>query len=140
MALTASATYLAATEIQGLMILNYSEYVPARWHGTLLMWAIQALTLMINIFGIKLLPHLESVAGVCHVLFFFILLVPLTYLAPQSPSEFVWTNFQNSGGYSDGVSWCLGLLTVTFSFIGKSVRPCKGVAYQANSPTPPGSV
>ncbi len=120
MALTASATYLAATEIQGLMILNYETYVPARWHGTLLMWAIMVLTLVINVFGIKLLPHLESVAGVCHILFFFILVVPLVYLAPQSPSSFVFTGFVNAGGYSDGVSWCLGLLTVTFSFIGMS--------------------
>lgn len=120
MALTASATFLAATEIQGLMVLNYANYTPARWHGTLLMWAIMVLTLIINIFFIKLLPHLESVAGVCHVLFFFILLVPLVYLAPQSPNSFVFTDFENSGGYSDGVSWCLGLLTVTFSFIGKS--------------------
>lgn len=75
--------------------------------------------LALNIFGIRISPHIESVAGICHVLFFFALLISLVYLAPQSPPSFVLANFENDGGWKqDGISWCIGLLTVTFSLVG----------------------
>lgn len=38
-ALVTAVTFLTATQIQGLLVLNYESYVFARWHGTLLMWA-----------------------------------------------------------------------------------------------------
>lgn len=114
-----SATFLVATQVQGLIVLNNPSYEHQRWHGTLLMWAIITLTLGLNIFGIKILPHIESVAGICHILFFFALLIPLVYLSPQSSASFVFAKFENNGGWKqDGISWCLGLLTVTFPLAG----------------------
>lgn len=83
------------------------------------MWAVMALTLVLNIYGIRILPYFESVAGICHVLFFFALLIPLVYLAPQNPASFVFATFENKGGWKqDGISWCIGLLTVTFPLVG----------------------
>lgn len=115
-----SATFLVATQIQGVIVLNYEHYDYQRWHGTLLMWAVMVLTLALNIFGIRILPHIESAAGICHVLFFFALLIPLVYLAPQSPASFVFATLENNGGWKqDGVSWCIGLLTVTFPLVGE---------------------
>lgn len=103
------------------MILNYPNYAanPKRWHGTLLMWAITLITFIVNVFAIKLLPIIELIGGICHLVFFVALLVPLVTLAPRSTDEFVWTASVNeSGGYSNGISWCIGLLTVTYSFVG----------------------
>ena len=117
-----SAVYLVATQIQGLITLNYDSYVFARWHGTLLMWALTLLAFVVNIFAVKFLPHIETFSGVCHVLFFFALLIPLVYLSPHKSASFVFTQSVNQGGWSsDGLSWCVGLLTVTFPFIGKSI-------------------
>lgn len=82
-----SATSLVATQIQGLIVLNNPSYEHQTWHGTLLMWVVIALTLGLNIFGI-------SVAGICHILFFFALLIPLVYLAPQSSASFVFTKLK----------------------------------------------
>lgn len=119
-ATVASVTFLVATQVQGLVILNYDNYVPERWHGTLLMWALLASAFLVNTIGIKALPHIESLSGICHVLFFFALLIPMVYLSPHSTPKFVFTKFINEGGWSsDGISWCVGLLTVTFPFIGK---------------------
>lgn len=121
-ATTASLAYLIASQIQGLAILNYDSYNPQPWHITLTMWAIMALAFTINVNGIRILPHFESLAGVCHVLFFFALLIPLVYLAPRSTAAFVFTEFDNSGGWSsNGVSWCVGLLTVTYPFVGECI-------------------
>ena len=119
-AVTASVAFLAATMIQGLIILNYPEtYAPKQWHGTLIYLAVTFVIVLINIFGICFLPHIEILALILHVIFFFCILVPLVHLAPRSSSEFVFRSFANNGGWkSDGVSWCIGLLTSTYAFSG----------------------
>ena len=114
-----SVVYLPATQTQGLVILNYPSYSPERWHGTLLMFAVTAVFFVINVYGIKLLPAFELLGGTCHVAFFLALLVALLVLAPKSSAEFVFTDFENAGGWSSGgVSWCIGLLTVVYCFVG----------------------
>lgn len=66
----------------------------------------------VNILGIRVFPHTETAACLCHICFFFLLLVPLIYLSPRSTAIFVFTGFENSGGWnSNSVSWFLGLLT-----------------------------
>lgn len=117
-----SVVYLAATQIQGLMILNYPGYHAERWHGTLLMWAIISLMLIINIWGIRLLPMVELIGGICHIVFFIMILITLVVLSPRQPASFVFTEFINSSGWSsDTVSWCIGLLTVVYSLVGSLV-------------------
>jgi choline transport protein len=116
-----SLNYLIAAQIQGLVVLNFSDsYVFQRWHGTLLMWAISLVVLVINIWSIKLLPAIEMLAGICHVVFFVVLLVTLVVLAPKSSPEFVFTTLisDQSGWNNPGISWCIGLLTVTWCFVG----------------------
>ncbi|KAK3068899.1 hypothetical protein LTR53_013177 [Teratosphaeriaceae sp. CCFEE 6253] len=114
-----SVVYLTSTQIQGLMILNNGGYIPQRWHGTLLMWAVVAVLCAVNVWGIRLLPVVELISGVCHVLLFVVLLVVLVVLAPHSTAKFVFTGSANGGGWaSDGVSWCIGLLTVVYCFVG----------------------
>lgn len=119
-AVTASVAFLAATMIQGLVILNYPEtYIPQQWHGTMMYWAVTLVIVLINIFGIRIFPHLETLALILHVIFFFCILVPLVHLAPRSSTDFVFHSFANNGGWkSDGVSWCIGLLTSTYAFSG----------------------
>ena len=115
-----SIVFLTATQIQGVVILNYDNYVGAGWHGTLLMWAVILVFLVINIWGIRLLPVIELIGGICHLVFYVMILVTLVILAPRSPPSFVFTQFNNGGGWaSDGVSWCVGLLTVVYCFVGE---------------------
>ena len=109
--------------IQGLITLNVENYEPLRWHGTLIYWGVLTIAVLVNILGTRVFPHIETAAFVFHICFFFVLLVPLVYLSPQSTASFVFTDFENSGGWdSNGVSWFLGLLTSAWSFVGKSSR------------------
>lgn len=120
LAICASAAFVAAQMIQGLIILNVDTYEPLRWHETMIYWAILLLSVFVNILGIRIFPHIETVAFILHICFFFVLLVPLVYLSPRSTARFVFTDFENVGGWnSDGVSWCLGLLTSAWSFVGE---------------------
>lgn len=83
------------------------------------MWAITLINILVNVFAIKVLPLIELLGGILHLTLFVVLLVPLVALAPRSTNEFVWTASVNeSGGYSNGISWCIGLLTITYSFTG----------------------
>ena len=105
-----------------MAILNNTSYVPQRWHGTLIMWAVMIFSFAANVYAIQILPLIQLFGGIMHVTFFIALAVPLVLLAPRSTPEFVFTELLNEGGWkSDGISWCLGMLTVTYCFIGSSL-------------------
>ncbi len=118
-----SAAYFQGTLIQGILILNNDSYVPQLWHGTFLSYAGLTVVAILNIFLIRYLPHLEGLILVMHVVGFFAVIIPLVYLGPQSTPEFVFTTFQNGGGWSsNAAAWFIGsVLTSTFPLIG--MRP-----------------
>lgn len=46
-------------------------------------------------------------------------MIPLVCLAPQHSAAWVFTDFENLGGWrNNGVSWCIGLLSSAFPFVG----------------------
>ena len=128
-----SICYLVATQFQALVIFNHPKYEPLRWHGTLLMWAVMLITFAVNVYAIKVLPIIQLVGGIFHVCFFFALIIPLILLAPRSTPDFVFKTVQSNGGYENhGVSWLIGLLTVTYCFLGLrlSLLPKSGITNQ----------
>ncbi|KAL8821612.1 MAG: hypothetical protein Q9223_000355 [Gallowayella weberi] len=80
----AGAAFLGGTMIQGLLVLNNESYVPERWHGTLLFYAIILFSLIINTYLARLLPKIEAVVLIIHVVGFVCILIPLVYLAPHA--------------------------------------------------------
>ncbi|KAL8906379.1 MAG: hypothetical protein Q9207_002091 [Kuettlingeria erythrocarpa] len=119
LSIAASAAYVAATEIQGLLVFNIDSYESQNWHGTLIYWGILTIAALVNILGINFFPHIETVAFIHHIAFFFVFLVPLVYLSPRSTTSFVFANFENAGGWqSNGVSWGIGLLASAWAFVG----------------------
>lgn len=108
--------YFLATTIQGMVILNYENYVVERWHGTLIAWAVLAIPVTTNIFARKILPTIEIVGAVTHITFFIVFIIVLAVLAPRSPASFVFgTNvFGLSGWQNQTVQWCIGLISATF--------------------------
>ena len=107
--------------IQGLLVLNYDGYDFHRWHGTLLFYAIICLSLFINTYLARLLPKIEALVLVIHVVGFICVLVPLIYLAPHGSAREVFATFNNGGGWeSQGLSFFVGIPTTMFAFIGTS--------------------
>jgi amino acid transporter len=116
----ASAAFLAGGMIQGLLVLNYPTYSFERWHGTLLFYAVIVCSLFVNTYLARLLPSIESVILILHVIGFFCILIPLTYLAPHHSAKEVFATFANEGSWSStGLSFFVGLATSMFGFIGK---------------------
>ncbi|KAI8665183.1 hypothetical protein NCS56_00953400 [Fusarium sp. Ph1] len=120
-AVAGSAPFLAGTQIQGMLVLNYPTlYTFERWHGTLLYWAILIGSAGICILCSNILPLVEKVTMALHVIFFIIILVVMVAVSPTKHSAaFVFTDFQNNSGWaSDGIAWCIGLLSSCYVLIG----------------------
>lgn len=116
-----ATTYVSGTLVQGLLILNYPDYDYQRWHGTLLVYAVLAFALFINTYMGRLLPKIESLILLFHILGFLGLLIPLVYLSPHQPTKEVFTHFLNLGGWSTtGLSFFVGLITSSGSFAGEA--------------------
>ncbi|KAI4112802.1 MAG: hypothetical protein LQ345_006102 [Seirophora villosa] len=117
-ALTASGAFLCGTLIQGLIALTHPEYSPQRWHGTLLLWSVILVAVIVNTIISSLLPKLECLILIIHVLGFFAVLIPLVYMAPHGDAASVFTVFLNEGGWqTTGLSFMIGLTGNVFAFL-----------------------
>lgn len=114
-----SIAFLAATQIQSLLVINDSSYDFQRWHGTLLIIAISFLAIIFNTNLAKHLPLVEGIILILHICGFFAILIPLWILAPRNSAESVFTEFTDGGGWGNiGLSCLIGMLSPVFSFIG----------------------
>lgn len=109
-----------ATMIQGLVILNYPDYVPERWHLTLIILAMLVVEGLMNMYTFRLIPWIELLAGILHVVLFIVFVVVLVALAPRHTPEYVFFKGSNASGWTNNfVAWNIGLVTPTWGFVGK---------------------
>lgn len=115
----ATACYLTGTMIQGVVVLTHPDYMPAYWHPTMYYWAVVAFAVGINVVGRSVLPRLEGLILVVHILGFFAVMIPLVSLAEIGSARDVFTQFNNQGNWSsDGLSFFVGLIGCVFAFAG----------------------
>ncbi|OQD63837.1 hypothetical protein PENPOL_c008G04044 [Penicillium polonicum] len=115
----ATSCYLVGTLIQGLVVLTNSKYEPKSWHASLIFWAIVVFSVAINSVGGKVLPRFEGMILILHILGFFAILIPLTYMADHGTSKEVFTQFLNMGKFpSQGLSFFVGMVGCIFAFAG----------------------
>ena len=136
----ASEGYLSGTLIQGIIIVNYPQYSPQRWQGTLLLWAIILVAVLINTVISSLLPMLEGLILIIHVLGFFAIMIPLVYMSSHSSASSVFTSFVNEGGWSSqGLSFWVGIIGSVFAFLGEAPiklaneETCRLTVYQVRT-------
>ncbi|OQE29820.1 hypothetical protein PENSTE_c002G06906 [Penicillium steckii] len=113
-ALVCISPYFIGTQIQGMVVLAHPEYELVRWRGTLLMWAVAIIPIIINIFARRVLGAIEVAAGIMHVVFLPVTIAVFVILAPRNPDSFVWDTFVGglSGWKDSGVVFSIGLLGV----------------------------
>lgn len=105
--------------IQGAAILANSHYESLPWQGTLIIWALLIVALLVNLVGGKLLPRVEAIILVIHILGFFGVMIPLTYMANRQPTKEVFLEFQNGGDFAtQTLSWFVGMTSCAFAFAG----------------------
>lgn len=131
----ASAGYLVALQTQAPLIINDPGYVFERWHGTLLIIAVAALSVSFNIFFPKKLPFIEGFMLFIHLCGFSAILIPLWTLAPaKTPASIVFTKFDNNGGWpSMGLPRLIGITGPVSSFIGSDSAVHMGRSSESES-------
>lgn len=96
-----------------------SQYEPQAWHGTLLVWAGLVFALIANLAGGKVLPRVEMVTLVAHIVGFFGILIPLAYMSDRKPTKEVFLEFANGGEFpSQTLAWFVGMSSCAFAFAG----------------------
>jgi choline transport protein len=120
--LLAGVANTTANMIQGLAIVNYPDYVPERWHLTLIIFAMLIFEALMNMYAFWLIPWVELLAGMLHILLFVVFVVVLAALAPRHTADYVFLNTQSASGWTNSfVSWNIGLITPTWGFVGECI-------------------
>lgn len=116
----ASSAFIAGTQIQGLVVLNYPDtYIPEPWHGTLITIAVAAFSVLFNTVLARKLPIIEALILVIHVFAFFGILVTLWVLSPRADAKAVFTEFSDGGGWGSlGGSALVGILAGILPLLG----------------------
>lgn len=97
---------------KGLLLFYHPTFEWQRWHATLFMWSFIVVAIVCNLFLRKILNTMETLGGICHVLFFVIVMTVLTTLGRRSTPDFVFKTITTdfSGWTNPVVSWSIGLL------------------------------
>jgi choline transport protein len=96
--------------LQSLVAVNYPSCEPKAWHLTLLIFALLVMGGLMNMYAWFLIPWLETLAGVPHILLFVVFVVVLVTLAPRHSADFVFLKSAGSSGWNNQfVSFNIGL-------------------------------
>ncbi|KAF6794992.1 LPXTG-domain-containing protein, partial [Colletotrichum musicola] len=111
---------ILANMITWLAVFNNPAYEPARWHTSLVMVGTMVLPFLCNLWFRKFLDAFEVVGGILHVVLFVVFVAVLAAPGQRSSTDYVFRTltWDVSGWNNPGVSWGLGLLTVTFFVTG----------------------
>lgn len=105
--------------IQGIAILNYPTYDSKQWQSTLFCWLILVVAVFVNTVLSAILPAIEGLILILHILGFVSVLIPLVYLSPHGSAKSVFLTSLNEGGWpTQGLSYCVGFIGNVATFVG----------------------
>jgi choline transport protein len=89
-----------------------------KWSTYLMFVAVSIIGVFLNIYGYPILNRWNEAALYWSVLSVVVICIVLLALSPKTDASFVFANFSNTTGWSDGTAWMLGLLQSALAFIG----------------------
>ncbi|RSL51388.1 hypothetical protein CEP51_015219 [Fusarium floridanum] len=116
---SAAAAFLTGTMIQGLVTFTTPSYTPQAWQGTLMLWLCVLVAVLINTVVSSMLPKLEAMILIMHIVGFFAVFITLVTFGAHGDARAVFFEFRNEGMWpTQSLSWFVGLLGCVFSFAG----------------------
>lgn len=115
----ATANFVSAGLIQGLIVLTRPNYHPKHYQHMPLFRAVMAFAVFINVLASTVLPKFEGFILVLHIFAYFAILLPLLILEEhQDPHQVfgLWLNLGNLP--TQDTSFMVGLLGPVFKFLG----------------------
>ena len=119
--------FTCASGIMGLSSLLY-DFTPEPYHVTLTTCCIAICAGLINTFCCHLLPRLEIIAGISHVLGPPAFLITFLVMSPRNNAHDAFTGFSNIGGWKlDSTAAVIGMYLQASLFVGYdcTVHMCK---------------
>jgi len=109
----------SAYMLQSLVAANYPNYEAKAYHVTLIIFALLIVEGLMNMFTWFLIPWIELLAGILHIVLFVTFVVVLVTLAPRHSAEFVFLQRESASGWTNAfASFNLGLMTPSWGFVG----------------------
>ena len=99
--LLAGVANTTAYMLQSLIVVNNPSYVPERWHLTLIIFALVIFQGLMNVYTFWIIPWIELMAGILHILMFVIFVAVLTSLSSRHKSEWVFFNRETQSGWNN---------------------------------------
>ena len=119
MSLLASITNICANVVIVLVGASYPDVDLSGWRTILLMYAFLITLGAMNMYVFWLIPWIELLAGLLHIVLWLVYAVVLLTLATRHSNDFVWMEKANMSGWdNDFVSFNLGIVLVTWGFVG----------------------
>ena len=111
--------FVTGTIVQGLIVLNYENYTYQNWHGTLLIIAALACTIIFNTALAVHLPFIEVIVLFIHITAFLATIITVWVMAPHGDPVNILLTFKNNGGWpSTGLAALIGIQTPISSMMG----------------------
>lgn len=97
--------------ITALISFYNPDYKVESWHSAMIIWGFLLLALILNLYLRWVLNVLETLGGICHVLFFVAIVTTVCTLGERQSADYVFTTIISdaSGWNNAGVSFHLGL-------------------------------
>ncbi|KAL1303035.1 hypothetical protein AAFC00_003347 [Neodothiora populina] len=115
---TASSPLLISGMIQSLVSVNDASYEYTDAKTTAIGVPITFFVLFLNIYCARAMPLMQNLMLILYVLGFVVILVTMLVLSPRIGFGHIFTEFENSGGWSSmGLSMMVGQLTPVFAFL-----------------------
>ncbi|KAK1982093.1 amino acid permease [Colletotrichum cereale] len=108
------ARFLAAAAVAG----SGGAYQISQWSTYLIFVAISLIGVFLNTFCYPILNRWNEGALYWSLVSVVVISIVLLATSPKTDPAFVFTNFANTTGWSDGTAWILGLLQSALSLIG----------------------
>jgi len=111
-ALLAAAAALTQALLMGVIALWNDAYVMERWQAFLAMMLFLVISLVLNVFGVRILPALDAFGLYWSVIGMVVVMVALLVCAKgeYQPPKAVFGTFTNTSGWPDGFAFFLGML------------------------------
>jgi choline transport protein len=130
LASTASSCFVCATLIQAMVEVYNFDFVFENWKYTLIGIAVMVITIFFNTWGAPVLPMIETISLVGHLLGFLVVIIPVWVMAPKNSASDVFLRFEDNGGWGNlGAACCVSTVSVLYCNL---VRVHSGLRLSAN--------
>jgi choline transport protein len=115
----ASGYYIMSTLLEAIIEAHLPDFAFSNGAATGVMMAFVIITVLFNTFGARLLPFIENVSLVGHILGWLVTVILLWAMAPRNSASDVFDHVINSGGWSNtGLSFLVGTVSILYCQLG----------------------